>query len=818
MKKSKFITFALSTVALSMSLVGCTDYDMGATDAKTEFAKNFVETFGNVDPNATWNATRSGSVQVTVDDLAQVMVYAKGLGTNLQLRCTVLEAGETRTINFDAPMGVNDIYVVATNKKDFWQSRTVSINGAKVAFSKGTRAAVDESLPAEYNYGKANLIDFVNNSYTFTVDGDLTSANGAFIPDLVNQYSGSNRFAIANPNGYKVFPICPIDTWGALYTAYPWPYTSAATEPVTKRFESIGETDAIEVPHNHVTLSEEFRAALNNVVTTADNRKEILEPFTEDLEFMTTVEPGQVELTYAYSQTNSKNAIGYYYTEGPQTTESLKAVKKFILIPNMKEAEIGDKFKLVYFGKNYDEEGTYNFPKDVQIHFFLAREPANTRFAHIEKRDVATSYHLDGSDAVLDYTLFEDVYCAWLDYFYFSDSELNDVVKNLNFSAFDFPATAAFSAMGQNCISFEDWPEAGSIDWNDVIFTIDAPFGDFKSFDETQSFFIAMEDLGDTEDFDFNDVVMRLSQTKTTIKRDNGTTVVVTTPAKATLMAAGGTMPVKVGYDKNDNGVIDADEVIFNEVHEAFGVSVLTMVNTGRVSKTPVSTDLDGILGDEEILISKDAPKILFLVENNKEDERAGTYTTINVPKSTGAIPQAFIIPDATTYSSWQWPSERQLISDKYPEFNTWVTNNSAAGATFWYNYQWGKTYSSGGGSVDPNPEGPSEEPSVDPQEPANTDVIDLMQYVSGGSIPSTVFDGKSTATVTISIKDDGWNVGFYGYYGNYSPAPGSVSIIKGETETFTLDAATILAIKAEGEWKFTFNGGESCVSAFTIQ
>lgn len=138
---------------------------------------------------------------------------------------------------------------------------------------------------------------------------------------------------------------------------------------------------------------------------------------------------------------------------------------------------------------------------------------------------------------------------------------------------------------------------------------------------------IIAEDLGNSDDFDFNDVVFDVE--------------FVAEGAKITLQAAGGTLPLFI----NDN-----------EVHEKFGVSTETMVNTGNVNKEPVSFVLPGITSLDQIEITV-------------SDKKAGKYY---LKAECGEAPQKICVP--VTY---QWTSERQSIEDKYPKFIDWVGNST---------------------------------------------------------------------------------------------------------------------------------------------
>lgn len=145
---------------------------------------------------------------------------------------------------------------------------------------------------------------------------------------------------------------------------------------------------------------------------------------------------------------------------------------------------------------------------------------------------------------------------------------------------------------------------------------------------------VIAEDLSvsDNSDFDFNDVVFDVTfdspeQGKTTI----------------TLKAAGGTLPLYVGGQ---------------EVHEKFGVSTKTMVNTGTgVSKDPVSFELNDTFGHDANNILVQVEKEGVLVEITAERGRVASKIAVS--------------------PNYEWCTEKQDIEKKYPNFSKYVSNPS---------------------------------------------------------------------------------------------------------------------------------------------
>lgn len=140
---------------------------------------------------------------------------------------------------------------------------------------------------------------------------------------------------------------------------------------------------------------------------------------------------------------------------------------------------------------------------------------------------------------------------------------------------------------------------------------------------------VIAEDLSvdDNSDFDFNDVVFDV-----TFDYPAGKTTI-------TLLAAGGTLPLYVGGQ---------------EVHEMFGVSQKTMVNTGAgASKDPVSFVLDGTFNYDAngitVSVDKDGERLVITAERGK------------------------VASKIAVGSDYEWCKERQDIEAKYPAFGKYV-------------------------------------------------------------------------------------------------------------------------------------------------
>ena len=159
---------------------------------------------------------------------------------------------------------------------------------------------------------------------------------------------------------------------------------------------------------------------------------------------------------------------------------------------------------------------------------------------------------------------------------------------------------------------------------------------------------IMCEDLGDTDDFDFNDVVFDVSVQQSWWP-------VQGTFAKIYLQAAGGTLPVEL-YHNGER---------ICEVHEAFGVPTTTMVNTTPDMVRPhvqftvkVSDQAWGDVfnpNDIEIRVNNTDKGIIYTLSANL-----------------GSAPYKICVPSTVAFTA-----ERENIELKYPKFRDWVNDSS---------------------------------------------------------------------------------------------------------------------------------------------
>lgn len=174
----------------------------------------------------------------------------------------------------------------------------------------------------------------------------------------------------------------------------------------------------------------------------------------------------------------------------------------------------------------------------------------------------------------------------------------------------------------------------------------------------TMYYYYAFEDLGTTDDFDFNDVVVRVSAP-------------VNGASSVEIVAAGGTMETYVTYGEGENPTR-----IGSEVHAAMGVnSEKIMVNT-----TTVDTNKFAVLGTIQVAADADLTNLPLGIQ-----VQGNNGQTIKVTRSVENIGRAplVIVVNGNEQGKWFWATERTNITAAYQSFGAWGANASIN--TDWY-------------------------------------------------------------------------------------------------------------------------------------
>ena len=171
-----------------------------------------------------------------------------------------------------------------------------------------------------------------------------------------------------------------------------------------------------------------------------------------------------------------------------------------------------------------------------------------------------------------------------------------------------------------------------------------------------QSWTLAFENAGMDNDFDFNDVVLKVTPNTTTHQ------------AEVKLLATGAQRKTEVYFDGT----------LLGEVHTLFGVDTNTFVNTTSSTATRKAVTLESISWPEDATMETQRMKFSLKVynEDGTLDREFSMADLLNDRKS----PQALCVA-----GDWQWPKERVNVYTAYPLIGKWGVNFNKEEYSNWY-------------------------------------------------------------------------------------------------------------------------------------
>ena len=447
---------------------------------------------------------------------------------------------------------------------------------------------------------------------------------------------------------------------------------------------------------------------------------------TQGVEYVT-ITNGEVQLDYVFGMTGLYNTIGYFYwnpdnggtyTEAPKIVLLEDAEPDHILkgkfyengverIENFSETAqtdnqygmvlnqyvrgnktpptqlIGQSYKLLYYGEDYQSAGTTTFPAGTHIGFFLYTNYWDTSrtsnnqgspyssngdyaYGRQNPKDVETNstYRTNLVYSIPAYNqAIKESYNYRINESDYQQQNGNNNY-NVNIDKGEISAVT-YNYQGKTILGFEDGVDK---DMNDILFVVNANvevaggevvnLGGSNNTPQTQSWIIACEDLGSVGDYDFNDAVFSVSHV-------GGSNQLTVTP-----LAAGGTYPIKLYYNDQPVGNEDFHKLIDGNANKQ-----------GDLWK-PINADTKGTAGNsitiDNVPQNYSINQHGFSVEVEKNEGTSITIKQSMVNDKEQKAPQMLILP-----GNWIWPKESMPIHSGYPRFAQW--NADQQQHTDWY-------------------------------------------------------------------------------------------------------------------------------------
>ena len=678
-----------------------------------EYNNSWNQQFGAIDPTQDWNVATTVSATAACPTIAgesEMRIYSDApLEDESNLMAVTKLTNGAGSISFDAKKAANHVFVSIKNSEGLFKiynyyaivNGTVNITPSDYITptrSGFTRAANNcpvtkgekKTMGLQYESSSKDLIWW--NWQTKTVE-EWKQVYIDFINKLAIEQPNTNGIQYTNPGPFTTESIVTKNTDGSInYKVLDFSHVELKSDAKWGGIKNIeithlnGVTQEEAVPcwtlgqayklFGPGTFFEEYLKYYCDGKRKLYNGIEGLKQVEKGFSIVT--EGGEINMPVIFGATANYNRLGYvYYKDGqdpldqphyilmndasPQgniyfnswrgqavggmelshwnsTTESIDSYAKDTKM-------YGTSYKLAFFGENHDQEATYNFPAGYHIVFFIA--PLYSQYGDYNPGTYNYSLpelskrigHLESNSNTDCPTYIADPNQPWL-------------------SARGAIKATAWTFNGQTFLGFEDGTDD---DLNDIVFwvqgqyqtpepPITVPDPDPLPEPQSESWIIACEDLGNTDDIDFNDVVFSVSHTAGE------------TTAKVTPLAAGGVLPSNIYHGGNNLGEIH--NLINGAQPNANGQ--YSMLNTGSKG-TPGSAITINVPANYSVTNHG------FTVKVKDQNE-----SIVLESAEIGTAPQMLVLP-----GEWAWPTERTPIGTAFTMFGDW--SKAANTAIDWY-------------------------------------------------------------------------------------------------------------------------------------
>lgn len=692
--------------AVLVACASCSD-EVPPIPASELYTREFVKAFGAMSPSQDWNAASRGTVSVTTDAPARVQVSAKIRGKNYLL-ANYSDVSGTRDIRFDVPKGVKEVTVqcgnervkttlggkvsfantgrtvpgtgsteitaeICTDQKDWWVLPMLNATIFRRKMPEGVYNANREGVSVDFvmKFAKNDIIVrplFWQTNQTNQFGFFYLDENGQPVHCPIYDMDKSTEFTDQNVLGYcqaetrslKIenyeedadFMKCLADNgvsskdwnyWGTIYHVL----DLSAQDNFNKACSGIDDHNMTMACRQYLDMkgikhdsSLDIDHRFNYVYRwriTGSNTK--YNPDVNDSNYQPGMPPGNIivdkgfEIVYTVFNPDFASAKGFGSNDNMLADVTMNDGNYPALITKGIKVHIEDITR---------EYGAYIKRGDGRYLYSMSSLNEKNRWAPKEGAVRTQSY---GGE--MDY----------------APSDMEIVEGKKAFRAVTWLGTK----YNWRYMSFEDGvvPESEynnsscDFDMQDFVFVLDGvdvddPVDEVIDPDKPEpiKWLIACEDLGNKDDFDFNDVVFEVEY------------VAGEKTAKITPLAAGGTLEAYLMRN---------DEIVSREWHSYFGASTSQMVNT-NTNGGPGETFTIDVPEDFSISspVGPDGYRDnmggfhLRVIDNGGEEERTIT------PPGVGEAPQMILIfqPEG---KPWRWPLERHSIGIAFDGFQKWM-------------------------------------------------------------------------------------------------------------------------------------------------
>lgn len=658
MKARKLLPVLLSVTASAFVLSGCSDWNNDWTAEELQYAKNFEQTFGRIDPNQDWNLVAQ------IANSNNVVTRAAGNTTTPtgEFKITVLPESQAANIT-------------AETMKDYSKMLPESNLGG-APYAKTNLGRVTQNFSANTN--KIVLYPV----YWWT---DATDEIGLY---YYSNETGSVSVTGTDGNSYNIVRV---------------PITTSHPEELEYSYEA----DPTWATFNNYNYEGNMPEGYKQTLANANKGFKI----TDGTEYNEHGQSGQIaagllmkagtkSLGYT-SDAGIPAGTDFDYCYSPSAYEIVSAIAE--IYPEKYKVTSDDNYKrLVSAGGTTWESAITRLLQNQtpdQVDPLIDAAIAGTEVKGI----IPTGFRSKGIVVDLPATMKIGFYIKNGSSIMYSEGKLN---HKKTWSDHSEEIDACYIATYESAetdrndkpiryLAFEDWYNTGDYDLNDIVFRVygidESTIIDNDEISEEGLF--VCEDLG-AFDFDFNDVVLKAKWRRYYKKTYHETDGVVTSVEVAqepsddltiTAMAAGGANPSEVYFKTATNSTGEK----LGEIHSMLNGSAPTIINAGpeyggdgnsftfeeaQFPATWNSTSypngyISQIFGEGYLYVIASTSNSVPDQDGSKSNHIAERLITSDSYKTSG-VPQMMLLP-----MYYEWCQESQPIDEVYPNFTSWVSD-----------------------------------------------------------------------------------------------------------------------------------------------
>ena len=202
-----------SAMAMLVGITSCSDYDNGYDDKSLAYKESFIEAFGSIDPNHTWNMTTAGAVEVNINTPGMFTVKVWTADPRMSENNAYLlgkyenvSGGGTSTFQCDLPVTLETAFVGAINEDGnrIIVSAPVKDNRVKATIGISSTKSLVYGSGSNGNVGY-NVADYIELSYD-----DIISPLSTLPENKNNTGKVAQNFEYISNGSFTIYPMYTI--------------------------------------------------------------------------------------------------------------------------------------------------------------------------------------------------------------------------------------------------------------------------------------------------------------------------------------------------------------------------------------------------------------------------------------------------------------------------------------------------------------------------------------------------------------------------------------------------------------------------------